>query len=191
MKVTLIVILGCNILSILYDRLNTAIDFVNKSNNNSVNSVNLMDLIITREKKSFDWLLTGGSKDNDKIPEAEIMLNMLKDENYLNTNFIIDSNSTNTVENFIFLNKYLKVTNTTNIYQDVYIVTSNFHFTRAKKIADRISPKNNYKWLLGKEETPDLVVSEKYHIANVDLDIKKATCANNLTINSIKKDDSY
>ena len=50
MKVTLIVILGCNILSILYDRVNTAIDFVNKSNNNSVNSVNLMDLIITRKK---------------------------------------------------------------------------------------------------------------------------------------------
>ena len=50
-----------------------------------------MDLIITREKNSFDWLLTGGNKNNDKIsiPEAEIMLNMLKDENYLNTNFIL------------------------------------------------------------------------------------------------------
>ena len=107
---------------------------------------------------------------------------------------VLYSNSTNTVENFIFLHKYLNVvniTNITNIYEDVYIVTSNFHYTRAKKIADRINPKNKYKWLLGKEETFDLIFWEKYHINNVDLDINKATCTNNFTIDSIKKDDSY
>lgn len=189
MKTTLIVLLGCNILSILYDRVNTAINFVSNIESKSVNSFSLLNMIKPKQKNSFHWILTGGIK-NDILkntkPEAEIMLGLLQQQNFINHQFIIDSNSTNTVENFIFLHKYL---NTSNNYNDIYIITSNFHHSRAKKIADKISPYNNYKWILGKEETSDLVFWENYHINNVDRDILRAVYANNFTIESIIKDE--
>lgn len=175
MKTTLIVLLGCNILSILYDRVNTAINFVSNIDSDLNNS--------------YIWILTGGIKNNiikNTKPEAEIMLELLQKQNFINHQFIIDVNSTNTVENFIFLHKYL---NQTKKFNEVYIITSNFHHSRAKKIADQISPYHSYKWILGKEETSDLIFWEKYHINNVDIDIQKTVYINNFTLeNTIKNE---
>ncbi len=189
MKTTLIVLLGCNILSILYDRVNTAINFVSNIDSKSTSTFNLFNVLKTKEKNSFNWLLTGGIKNEilkNSKPESEIMLGILKEQNFKDHQFIIDSNSTNTVENFIFLHRYL---NTSIDYNDIYIVTSGFHHPRAKKIADKISPYNNYKWILGKEETSDLVFWENYHVNNVDRDILRAIYANNFTIENIIKDE--
>lgn len=186
MKTALIVILGCNILSILYDRINVAINFVNKNYNEPTGLAKILNIY---EKKSVHWLLTGGIKSDfikSQKPEAEVMLEVLKKQNYVGHQFIIDTNSTNTVENFIFLANYL---NSTNIYSDVYIVTSDFHSTRAKKITYKISPNNKYKWVLSKEENKDLVFWEKYHINNVDRDIQRAYANRNLTWSEKTRDE--
>lgn len=174
MQSILIMILGCNILNILYDRVNTSINFVKQYNLNS-NSYLFYEL----NQLKIDWLLTGGIKDSRKnskeVTEAELMFKVLNKNNFildLNTNFIIDYNSTNTVENFIFLNKYLN--NQSNIYDTVYVVTSDFHFERANIISLKIIPKNNFKWILGMEESGDIRFWEKYHINNIDIDIHKA-----------------
>ncbi len=186
MKSILIVILGCNILSILYDRVNTAINFANS--NQEVNSFRISNFLKPKEKIKTKWLVTGGIKNDilkkDSKPEAETMMEILTSHNYAITDFIIDTNSTNTVENFIFLHNYINEPNVT--FQDIYIVTSDFHHARAKKISDKISPNNKYKWVLGKEETTDLVFWERYHINNVDRDIQRAIYANNFTTESIK-----
>jgi hypothetical protein len=190
MKSTLIVLLGCNILSILYDRVNTAINFVNKSN--SEKSFSLFNFSKQKDKKSFHWLLTGGFKGDFSMrdkPEAEIMLEHLEKQNFQNSHFIIDTNSTNTVENFIFLTRYLNESFYDHQYEDIYIVTSSFHYERAKLISDKINPTNNYKWLLGSEDTKDLVFWEKYHKNNVDRDIQRAIILNNYTVPSINKDE--
>lgn len=186
MKSVLIVILGCNILSILYDRVITAINFVNL--NQEVSSFKLSNFLKPKQKIKNKWLLTGGIKNEilkkDSKPEAEVMMEILKSHNYAITDFIIDKNSTNTVENFIFLHNYINQPNVT--FGDIYIVTSNFHYARAKKISDNISPSNKYNWILAKDETKDLVFWESYHINNVDRDIQRAINANNFMVETIK-----
>lgn len=185
MKSILIVLLGCNILNILHDRVNTSIKFVNSIKNSTSNDL-FNDLRV-------DWFLTGGLKDqnNDQnihiskiksYTEAELMLEQLKKNNLITdkSNFIIDDNSTNTVENFVFLNKYLK--SESFKYDSIYVVTSDFHYERANIILSKIIPNNNFKWILGLEETNNIRFWEKYHINNIDRDIQTAMINHKFTI---------
>lgn len=159
MNIILLVLLGCNIIDILYDRVNTSIDFVKKFN--------------LQNEYKIDWLLTGGNKNSTlEITEAQLMFNELNNNAFIKkNNFIIDYNSTNTVENFIFLKKYLN--NTINNYDLVYIVTSDFHYERANKISSKVIPKNNFQWILSIKEHNNLRLLEKYYINNIDIDIQK------------------
>ena len=168
MLLILIIILGSNIPNILNDRVNTIANYVNN---------------LTRIKPSqtveFDWILTGGYKGDNPgnllIPtEAEIMKTQLQNytfDKYNFTNYLIDKNSTNTVENFLFASKYLE---TNNYYDSVYIVTSDYHQPRANMILKKIIPNNDYKWILGKEEDLDSRYWERIHMQNIDSDIAKA-----------------
>jgi len=180
----LIILLGCHISILLNDRIETAIQFINKLNqsNQSV------------EKLSVDWFLSGGIKNpqsDDQITEADKMSQIIS-TNYLNSanstnssNFVNSSNfakwsyikdtvATNTAENFIMASKYIETSYKYNIYDKIYVVTSNFHYLRAKTISDLINPVNNYEWILGKEELNDSRYWEKIHIKNVKSDVDKA-----------------
>ena len=164
MLLILIVLLGCNIPNILDDRVNTIANYVN-------------NLTKTSSTIEFDWILTGGHKGNnpDNLPtEAEIMKTQLQNytfDNYNFTNYLIDRNSTNTVENFLFVSKYLK---SNDYYDSVYVVTSDYHQPRANMILKKIMPNNDFKWILGKEEELESRYWERVHIKNIDSDIDKA-----------------
>ena len=156
----LIILLGSNINYLLKDRIDIAINFVNKFN-----------------KSNIDWFLSGGIKnpDLDTISEAEKMSNEIKkvviNESTENKwNYIFDTEATNTAENFIMAGKFL---NENNKYDEVYIVTSSFHYERANKIAEKILNVKP-KWILGYLELDDSIYWEKIHIRNVESDIKKA-----------------
>lgn len=171
MKLILIVLLGCNIFNILHDRVNTAIKFVDK-------------LTLTKEKYTIDWILSGGSKNiintENTCYEAEIMKHKLELNNFPNTenNYSIDIQSTNTAENFAYLDKFLQAN---SYYDSIYIVTSEYHHARAEKILSRIIPNNHFKWILGTELNPDSKYWELIHTNNIESDVKKAIQKYNVT----------
>ena len=129
----LLILLGCNISYLLNDRIYTAIQFANKFNNTNIN-----------------WFLSGGIKNPniDTITEAEKMALEISnfEKIYVNNitmnkwNYIYDTIATNTAENFIMAKKYLD--NEKKHYSEIYIITSSFHYNRAKKIADKLINKN-------------------------------------------------
>lgn len=161
----LIILLGCHISNILTNRINTATSFANLYNSN-VKYYELYDYKI-------NWFLSGGikNKEVETLTEAERMKNLLNvgNINGYNWNYMIDEVSTNTAENFIMANK-LKVNN----FEDIYVVTSEFHYERAKKIADLIDEKNAYNWILSPLEERDSRRWERIHMKNIENDVINA-----------------
>jgi uncharacterized SAM-binding protein YcdF (DUF218 family) len=146
-----IVLLGSNVLSILLDRIFHGILFAEQNHN-------------------ITWFLTGGKKHIDSINESDIMLEELHKRmaftyNPPNWTFVVDSDSTNTVEN-IFRLSDLILPNT-----EYYIVTSQFHFKRAEKIVSKIISSHTFYWILSSVTPDDAEYWENIHINNVDLDI--------------------
>jgi hypothetical protein len=82
-----------------------------------------------------------------------------------NWNFILDTQSTNTAQNFVRASLYYN--QTSYKYSDVYIVTSAFHKERAHKLMNYIDPTNKFKWILGSTELADSRYMEQIHIKNV------------------------
>lgn len=155
----LIVLLGCHISFLLNDRIKTAIEFAEFTYSSNI-----------------VWFLSGGIKDQDhamsKKTEAEIMANLIQSSyNSYEWNYIYDTIATNTAENFVMVQRYL---NETSIpYEAIYIVTSDFHYNRANKIATNIinMPLN---WILSKAELDDSRYWETIHIRNVAADVDRA-----------------
>ena len=58
-------------------------------------------------------------------------------------------------------------------YDQVYIITSEFHQNRANKIAEKILDVEP-KWILGHAKLDDSYYWERIHIRNVDADVNKA-----------------
>ena len=156
----LLILLGCNIPYLLNSRINEAVNFAKKMNDTNVY-----------------WFLSGGIKNplEDTVSEAHKMAEHLSKYEGNNWTYIYDTVSTNTAENFIMTNNFI---NEAIIdYTEVYIVTSNFHFERANKIAERIFNKHKFKqfkWVLADAELADSLYWEKIHIKNVDNDVNKA-----------------
>lgn len=162
----LFVLLGCNNNYLLNNRIITAIQFANSFNKTSIN-----------------WFLSGGIKNplEDTVTEAEKMMTQISqyEKIYMSNitsnhwNYIYDNVSTNTAENFIMVKKYLAETNID--YFTVFVITSNFHHLRAKKIAEKIlGEEKEIQWVLSDAELDDSRYWEKIHIKNVDSDVKKA-----------------
>jgi uncharacterized SAM-binding protein YcdF (DUF218 family) len=160
----LLILLGCNISYLLNDRIITAVNFVSTFNETSV-----------------DWFLSGGIKNphEDTVTEAEKMAHEISkmEENYANEYrgnrwyYIYDTVATNTAENFVIVNQYLK--EYFHSYDEIYIVTSKFHHNRANKIANKIIDKN-VKWILGNAELKDSAYWETIHMKNIDNDVTNA-----------------
>ena len=163
----LLILLGCNISYLLSNRIDTAINFVGNLNNTNV-----------------DWFLSGGIKNpsEDTMTEAEKMAQQISKFEKSHThelrgnkwNYIYDKDAANTAENFIMAREFIRLKqNTSHIYDDIYIITSEFHFERANKIAERILDVDT-KWILGNAELADSSYWEKIHIRNVESDVNKA-----------------
>jgi len=160
----LLILLGCNISYLLSNRIDTAINFVGKFNETNV-----------------DWFLSGGIKniDEDTVTEAEKMARQIsKFEKYHTDdirgndwNYIYDTVATNTAENFIMARNFINKANKN--YDEVYVITSEFHHNRANKIAEKILDVNP-KWILGGAKCEDCDYWEKIHIKNVESDVRKA-----------------
>jgi uncharacterized SAM-binding protein YcdF (DUF218 family) len=160
----LIILLGCNISYLLQDRITTAVQFAGNLNETNVN-----------------WFLSGGIKNplEDKITEAEKMAQKILELEYVYSyeysgnkwNYIYDVEATNTAENFIMVKKYLEETPIE--YSEIVVVTSDFHYNRANKIAGKIID-SKISWVLSDGELHDSRYWEKIHIKNVDDDVIKA-----------------
>jgi len=162
----IIILLGCHIGFILHDRVNTAVKFANSYNSN----IKYYEL----ENYKINWYLSGGKKhENARDSEAILMKKLItsKNESKYNWNFIIDEVSTNTAQNFILANKIQTFEN----FDDIYVVTSEFHYERAKKIAE-LSNENSdkYKWILAPKESTDSAYWEKIHMKNIENDVVSA-----------------
>jgi hypothetical protein len=163
MKNIFILLLGCNIQSILFDRVLTTINFIEK------NKLNF---------NKITWYLSGGIKFDGELSEASIMKSILIDiiiKRYLNHSiiysYILDEDSKNTAENFYRASKYLNSSN--EKYDEMYISTSKFHHNRAKLIQSFIDTTHKYKWILGDLQLDDSMYWERIHIKNVKNDIIK------------------
>jgi hypothetical protein len=161
MKSVLLILLGCNIRSLLIDRVMTSINFI-ENNRNNFNKIT--------------WYLSGGIKYDGQQSEASIMRNelveLIKDKNLdknISFNYILDELSKNTAENFYRSSNYLNTSN--NNYNDIYIITSKFHYNRAKLMMHLIDSSRNYNWILGDLKQHDSEYWENIHIKNVHNDV--------------------
>ena len=160
----LIVMLGCNVLNLLNDRMKTGIKFA-----------------LNERNADFDWFLSGGIKNPSEsiVSEAYKMSQMISNSHEFtygsskeNWNYILDEVSTNTAENFFMLKKMLE--NNPGKYSKVYVVTSDFHFKRASMFANKIIENNDFEWILSDLELHDSRYWETIHTRNVDNDVEKA-----------------
>ena len=190
-KSILLILLGCNIRSILLDRLETSIKFIEQfiqSDANTSHVVSLNSFEVSNPQIKITWFLSGGIKNNleGAVSEASILKSQidnninLKSTNALTKtqfdgiewNFVMDEKSTNTAENFIWASHFLNTT--TQSFDDIYVITSNFHFQRASRMLELIDLSRNFKWILGEIEEKDSRYWEKIHIRNVETDVVKA-----------------
>ena len=158
----LLVLLGCNVPYLLNDRVRTATQFANTN---------------AYANAHVTWFLSGGIKNptEDRETEAEKMAKQIVQYSTGSNvwNYVYDVIATNTAENFIMVKKHLLETN--NEYSQIFVITSDFHHLRAKKIAEQIiGEETGVQWILSGAELEDSRYWETIHIKNVDVDVKKA-----------------
>lgn len=157
----LIVLLGCHVSYLLNDRINTAIQFAEYKSEYNSNIV---------------WFLSGGIKDStlSKTTESEIMAKTIQSASFMSErwDYIYDTVATNTAENFVMVQQYLNETSI--MYDELYIVTSDFHYERANEIGSNIIDKMRMNWILSNAELHDSRYWEKIHIRNVETDVEHA-----------------
>jgi hypothetical protein len=169
----LIIILGSNVNTFLQDRLYTAVNFAS----------------LSHPTDKIDWFLTGGVKnyETNVVSEAEKMGIFLNTHEFVNLcyqnknkyslwNFIYDVKSTNTAENFMRVKRLIeeKEENGEEKYSKIYVITSNFHHNRAKKILDMLIPDNYVDWILSHLQDESSAYWETIHIKNVESDVENA-----------------
>ena len=156
MLILIIIILGCSIDDLLYDRLNTAKNYLKT---------------IDIEKYILKWYLAGGSKYYISDNESYKMFKYLE----LNIeNTIIENKSKNTAENFLYLNDYLNRINYNDSHYNLSLITSRFHSDRAKKFANEILKYKIDNWIYAEKACDTCWNDEKIHFKNIDIDIQNA-----------------
>jgi hypothetical protein len=203
MQSVFIILLGCNIYSILMNRLETSFNHIEliKKNfkpefDNSFrlqyegnflgisSSYSTLETIF-QSKTKITWFLSGGIKFAHPGAKSEASIMKSHIDRFINSkslssdmgsniewDFVLDDLSTNTAENFIRASDFLN--RTTNSYDSVYIVTSDFHYERASMMMRLVDQSREYKWILGDAEEHNSRSMEKVHIQNVYSDITKA-----------------
>jgi hypothetical protein len=156
----IITILGSESKSILADRLHAFSDYYDERKFGEQQN----DPII---------YLTGGSKFSKPFMESEAqqMFEYLEFMGY--HNIYLDTEAKNTAENFMNLFDFI---NGLDYYIDeIVVVTSQFHKTRAEKLFYGFFNKDvAVKWVLAPLSCASCAIDESVHIKNVDTDIEKA-----------------
>lgn len=155
MNYLLFILLGSHVTELLNGRVKTAVDFAANNNNTHI-----------------DWFLSGGVKSGSAgVSEAEKMAYLIGNKSYgVEWNFILDETATNTAENLIAVREMGGLEK----YSDIYVITSEFHFNRAKMITDLLIENNEFKWILSDVALHDSAYWESLHIKNVKSDVAKA-----------------
>ena len=182
------IVLGCNIDSILLNRLETSFRFIEQTLSNNVcfisNHLTDFDTHNSNYNHHITWFLSGGIKNNFKGVKSEASILKYQIDNSISLkyqdvvsdkikwDFVLDEKSTNTAENFIWASYFLNTS--TQIFDNIYVVTSDFHFTRASQMLKIIDSSRNFKWILGNMEEKDSRYWENIHIQNVESDVAKA-----------------
>ena len=155
---TLVIFLGCAVPEILEDRVTTTISRANLMLNTSIT-----------------FFVSGGIKDGNLIDvsEASKMYKILSSFHHYGNDwdYEFDVHSVNTAENLLRAKRYLS----DQIFDTIYIATSQFHYARVKLFAELIfSTDINISWILAPYQTRDLVYWETVHIKNVHSDVSVA-----------------
>ena len=166
----LLILLGCNIQSILLDRLWSSFRFIESR-------FGICPSPQSQTHPHITWFLSGGNKNGDTTEsEAKILKFQIDNTPSLkplaNHTFVLDEDSTNTAENFVRASLYLNSSKTT--YDDIFIITSDFHFLRAERLFRLIDPTRHVKWILGDLTVGDIGKWEQVHLRNVVSDVVKA-----------------
>ena len=172
MNYLLFILLGSHVTELLNGRVKAALDF----------AANITD----QNNTHIDWFLSGGVKyvgvnggvknvgakyGNAGISEAEKMVYLIGNENVgYKWSFILDKSATNTAENLIAVSEMGGLEK----YSGVYVITSEFHFNRAKMITDLLIEDNEFGWILSDIALADSDYWESVHIKNVKSDVAKA-----------------
>jgi hypothetical protein len=154
-----------------FNWLNNNFNWTTNNFNWTTNNFNWLNKKIIWTNNKIIWYLSGGIKDKrySSLSEAELMKKQLKD---MPGEFILDMKATNTAENFMNFRKYIDNLKGKN---RIYIVTSEFHKTRAEKLfygffSNDIKP----IWILGSASCVTCEKDELLHMKNVQNDINKA-----------------
>ena len=163
MNYLLFILLGSHVTEVLNGRVKTAVDFAANNNNTHI-----------------DWFLSGGvnggvnggvKSGSAGVSEAEKMAYLIANKSYgVEWNFILDETATNTAENLVAVREMGGLEK----YSDIYVITSEFHFNRAKMITDLLIENNEFKWILSDVALHDSAYWESLHIKNVESDVAKA-----------------
>ena len=135
-------------------------------------------LIVNSNNTKIELFLSGGKKNSDATQtEAQIMRTYFEEFTKnssvpSNILYTLDEESVNTAENL--MRAALMLNTTTTKYDKVYVVTSAFHYNRAKTMLGAIDPSREYQWILGDEELPDSNYWERIHINNAYADVAHA-----------------
>ena len=149
-----IVLLGCSNSQIQNQRIQSVLNYINSNT------------------APVTLYLSGGSKDGNTVSESSIMRKKIIKE-YPNLIIYIDTESTNTAENFMNLNKWMNNSDTSKP-DKIIITTSDFHKERAEKIFNVIIPGITPEWNLSKSNCNWCWDAEPFHMKNVDTDIVRA-----------------
>jgi uncharacterized SAM-binding protein YcdF (DUF218 family) len=167
MNYLLFILLGSHVTELLNGRVKAALDF----------AANITD----QNNTHIDWFLSGGVKNvgvnggvkngNAGISEAEKMAYLIGNKSCdVEWEFILDKSATNTAENLIAVSEMGGLEK----YSGVYVITSEFHFNRAKMITDLLIEDNRFGWILSDIALADSDYWESVHIKNVRSDVAKA-----------------
>ena len=139
-----VLVLGSHIPEILQDRMETAIKYIGD--------------------KEVIWYLSGGINNQLEESEGSMM------SQYINSQYVVTDTAKNTAENFAYFRKWLD----NHEVDGVIIVTSKWHYNRAKKIIEGIIPSVDFIWILGNASCKYCKSDEFIHMKNVPNDIQKA-----------------
>jgi uncharacterized SAM-binding protein YcdF (DUF218 family) len=155
MNYLLFILLGSHVTELLNGRVKAALDFAANINNTHI-----------------DWFLSGGVNGGSAgVSEAEKMAYLIANKSRgVEWNFILDKSATNTAENLVAVCEMGGLEK----YSGVYVITSEFHFNRAKMITDLLLEDNRFGWILSDIALADSDYWESVHIKNVRSDVAKA-----------------
>ena len=158
MNYLLFILLGSHVTELLNGRVKAALDF----------AANITD----QNNTHIDWFLSGGVKyGNAGVSEAEKMAYLIGNKSCgVEWEYILDKSATNTAENLIAVSEMGGL----DKYSGVYVITSEFHFNRAKMITDLLIEDNRFGWILSDIALADSDYWESVHIKNVRSDVAKA-----------------